>query len=70
MYSKDRDKGLIKDIKNNVIPEEDYNKIIQFADLRDFKEFFDNILHYRGVIDYNGTLQELSIKQIKEKYGL
>lgn len=70
VYSKDRDKGLIKDIKNNVIPEEDYNKIIQFADLRDFKEFFDNILHYRGVIDYNGTLQELSIKQIKEKYEL
>lgn len=70
VYSKDRDKGLIKDIKNNIIPEEDYNKIIQFADLRDFKEFFDNILHYRGVIDYNRTLQELSIKEIKEKYGL
>lgn len=70
VYSKYRDKGLIKDIKNNVIPEEDYNKVVQFADLRDFKEFFDNILNYRGVIDYNGTLQELSIKQIKEKYEL
>lgn len=70
VYSKDRDKGLIRDIKNNTIPKEDYSKIVQFADINDFKCFFDKIINYRGIIDYSGVLQELSIKQIKEKYEL
>jgi nucleoside-diphosphate-sugar epimerase len=70
VYSKDRDKGLIRDIKNNTIPKEDYSKIVQFADINDFKCFFDKIINYRGTIDYSGVLQELSIKQIKEKYEL
>jgi hypothetical protein len=70
VYSKYRDKGLIKDIKNNVIPEEDYNKVVQFADLLDFKQFFDRIINYKGTIDYNGSLYDLTIKEIKEKYEL
>lgn len=70
VYSKDRDKGLIRDIKNNTIPKEDYSKIVQFADINDFKCFFDKIINYRGTIDYSGVLQELSIQQIKEKYEL
>lgn len=70
VYSKDRNKGLIRDIKENKISSEDYNKEIEFADIQDFKSFFDRIINYRGTIDYSGVLQKLSIKEIKEKYGI
>jgi len=73
IYSEDREKGLIQNLKDDIVPKEDYKKKIQFLDLKNFiHPFFESCFNnYRErVIHLNESkyLEFLSIKDIKGRY--
>jgi nucleoside-diphosphate-sugar epimerase len=66
VYGSSRNKGLMKDIKNNNI--KDWMKEIEYIDIEDFKLWFSTILNKNGIQYYSGKYYKETIKQIKEKY--
>ena len=70
VYSSDRDKGLIKKIKDSKISEKDLEKIVEFIDISDFKKWFKTNKHKTGIIEYNIPKYKLTISNIKKLYNL
>lgn len=70
VYSQDRNKGLIKKIKNNLISDSDLSNIVEFIDIDDFKKWFNNNKHKSGVVSYNLPKYKLTIANIKKLYCL
>ena len=59
VYSPCRNKGLMKQIKNNVIPEKDYNKEIQYITLQDFIDQTVPVLNENNLVfDYDITCKK------------
>lgn len=69
VYSKDRNKGLIKQIKQNNINVNDMNNIIEYITIEDFMEFFFNNYNKQGIFEINQIkYKKNSIKQLSELY--
>lgn len=68
VYSSDREKGLIKQIKENTISKSDIDKKIKFILIRDFLTFFMYNYKNQGVFEIEEKYYQIeSIKHIKEK---
>jgi len=68
VYGKDRKKGLMNYIKNETI--QDWNEIIEYIDIDDFvSETFQKLKTTPKYIFYE-SLQQNTIREIKEKYKL
>jgi nucleoside-diphosphate-sugar epimerase len=66
VYGADRNKGLMKKIKEGNI--DDWDKVVEYIDIDDFKQWFDDILNKNGIQYYNNKFKTNTIKEIKEKY--
>lgn len=66
VYGTDRTKGLMKKIRLNEV--QDYGKEVQYIDIEDFKEFFNECLNKTGLIQYEKELRKNTIQEIKEIY--
>lgn len=67
VYGSDRNKGLMKSIREHKI--DDYNKEIEFLDINDFKAQLKDIKINYNIIYFNKT-QKKTIQEIKELYTL
>jgi len=70
IYSADRKKGLIKQLRNNEVPEKDYEKEIEFLDL---DNLIPQLYHYifketSNRVYYFKNLETKTIRKIKERY--
>lgn len=66
VYSKCREKGLMKQIKNKSIPEVDYSNVIEFITLDDFVQQTLPVLSRSNyVLDYDITMS-MSIREIEQ----
>lgn len=71
VYSSDRPKGLIKQIKEDSIPQEDYDTIVKYITINDFVTFFLDNYKKQGIFEVNLDLYQTSqIKQIKQKFKI
>ena len=68
VYGSDRDKGLMRQIRECKIKDEDWGKPIQYIEIEDFKVWFSEILNKNGIKCYNKMMWNRTIKQIKELY--
>lgn len=68
VYGRDRDKGLMKRIKNADINDSDWDKEIEYIDIQDFKDWFDTVLDKNMIQYYDKIYKKHTIKQIKEIY--
>ena len=73
IYSKDRPKGLMKQLRNNEVPEKDFSNVIHFMELPKFIKKLAKIIS--GKIPKNKIikfkkLKKLSIIDIKKRYEL
>jgi nucleoside-diphosphate-sugar epimerase len=68
VYCKSRTKGLIKNLKDNTIPLEDYKKIIEYIDIKDFlTQFVDGLVSDKKLIQFQHKVCD-SIETIKKRY--
>jgi nucleoside-diphosphate-sugar epimerase len=67
VYGKNRNKGLIKKLKNNTYVG-DKNKIIEFMDINDWINETLNIIGYNITYRYKNK-QRKTVKEIKERYA-
>jgi nucleoside-diphosphate-sugar epimerase len=72
VYDKTRDKGLMKRIRDNIIPREDYGTVVEFITLSQFLDQTLSALHHAtdtcdGVIKYTGVLRK-TIQEIADMY--
>ena len=65
VYSPDRNKGLIYQLKNNQVPLKDYKNKVSFITLDEFILWFFNNINKLGMVRYNGLVHTLTIEQIK-----
>ena len=70
VYSQDRNKGLIKNIKDNRIPYSDLSNLVEFIDINDFIKWFRNNKHKNGILSYDLPKYKLTISNIKKLYCL
>jgi nucleoside-diphosphate-sugar epimerase len=68
IYGKDRTKGLMKKIRLNAVPDEDWDKVIGYADINDFFTWFVENLNKLGIEYYTGEIKHNTIREIKEIY--
>ena len=68
IYGKDRNKGLMKKIRLNEVPDEDWDKTVGYADISDFFTWFIQNLNKLGVQYYTGEINYHTIREIKERY--
>lgn len=66
VYSKCRRKGLMRQIRENIIPEKDMDKIIEFITLDDFITQTLPVLSKRNVTHEYDITQEQSIREVKQ----
>lgn len=64
VYSKCRNKGLMKKIKNNMIPLHDYNNIVNYITLQEFIDQTKNILHKQNLTHEYKITQSKTIEEI------
>jgi len=67
VYGPDRKKGLIQALRKNEVPKEDYNKVIEYLDIKDFIKQTQNININYNIIYYN-NLRTNTIQEIKKIY--
>ena len=65
VYSSDRRKGLIYQLKNDQIPLNDYKNKVSFITLDEFLFWFLNNINKLGMVEYKNILHTLTIEQIK-----
>ena len=70
VYGADRQKGLMKRIREGNIRGEDWGNTIKFIDIEDFKVWFNSVLGEHGVQYYMGDYRTVTIQEIKEFYKL
>lgn len=70
VYSQNRNKGLIYKIKNNLIPEKDYLKKVEYITLNEFINWIKSSLNLNGIINYPFEKHNDSIKNIKNIFNL
>ena len=69
VYSKCRKKGLMKKLRNNEVPEEDMNKVVQYVTLDEFVDQTLSILkESTGTYCYN-VLHRNTIQEVKDLYA-
>jgi dTDP-4-dehydrorhamnose reductase len=70
IYDKSRQKGLLRQLKNNEVPEKDFDKEVEFIDLNDFIPQMYHISFKKTAsrIYYFKKLQTKSIREIKNIY--
>jgi nucleoside-diphosphate-sugar epimerase len=68
VYGFDKQKGLMKRIRLNEIPETDLNNKIEYIDILDFTHWFKRILSEKGVKYYNEKKRNNTIKERKDIY--
>lgn len=66
VYGKDKQKGLMKKIKLNNI--DNWDKVIEYIDIIDFKDWFMSILNKTGIQYFNNEYRMNTIKELKEIY--
>jgi nucleoside-diphosphate-sugar epimerase len=66
VYGKDRNKGLIKTLKNNTF-KGDKNKIMEYIDINDWVNETLKIIGYNGIYEYKNKKKN-TIKEIEEIY--
>ena len=68
IYGPDKNKGLMKKIRLNEVPDEDLDNIIEYADILDFTNWFIDNLTNNGIEYYSGKIKQNTIKELKEIY--
>jgi nucleoside-diphosphate-sugar epimerase len=69
VYGKDRSKGLMKKIKENLIPENDKNNLIEYIDIEDFVQWFEKHINTSiGIIKYDLKYRYNTINELKKIY--
>lgn len=68
VYGKDRNKGLMRKIRQGLIPKNEINNEIQYIDIEDFKVWFNENLNKNGILYYNNEFRTNTIKEIGEIY--
>ena len=66
VYGKDRNKGLIKSLKNGTF-DGDWFQMIEYMDINDWVKETSQILHTFGIYEYKNKKRNI-IKEINEKY--
>jgi len=66
VYGKDKNKGLMKKIRDNNI--DGWDKEIEYIDIDDFKNWFKEVLNKNMIQYYNKTYRKNTIKEIKDIY--
>jgi len=66
VYGKDRNKGLIKKLKNGTF-KGDKNQVLEYMDIDDWVKETLKILQYNNIYEYKNKRKE-TIKEIQEKY--
>lgn len=68
VYCKSREKGLIKNLKDNMIDSNDYSKIIEYLDILDFlRQFKAGLYSDKKIIEFKDKVCD-SIENIKNRY--
>ena len=68
VYGHDRNKGLMKKIRLNDVPENEWDAVVGYADIADFVTWFIYNLNKLGIQYYNGDIKYHTIREIKEIY--
>lgn len=68
VYGKDRNKGLMRKIRQGLIPNNEMNNIIEYIDIEDFKVWFNQNLNKNGILYYSNEFRTNTIKEIGEIY--
>lgn len=68
VYGSDRKKGLMKKINTGLIHGDEWDREIEYMDISDFSEWFDDILIEHGIQYFNGQLRRNTIKEIRELF--
>lgn len=67
VYGVGRKKGLLKDLKNNIVPNTDYDKVIEYLDIKEFVAQ-TSIIKQNNVIIHYKNLSVNTIRGIKKLY--
>ena len=68
VYGKEREKGLMKQLRLGDVPEEDMDNMVEYLDISDFRKWFLENLDKTGIIEYDGDFRTNTIREIKELY--
>lgn len=68
VYSKQRNKGLMKQLRLGDVPAKDMNRPVDYIDIEDFKVWFIDNIDKTGIISYNKGFRRHTIQEIKEIY--
>lgn len=68
VYGKERNKGLMKQLRLGDVPERDMNVWVDYLDITDFQQWFLDNIDKTGIIKYNGPFRRNTIKEISEIY--
>ena len=67
VYSSDRNKGLIKLLKENKVPLTDFNKVLEYITIQEFQKWFFEKYKSNGIFE-NNNLHKSTIKVIYETF--
>ena len=70
VYSHDRNKGLIQNLRDKKIPLDDFSKQVEYITLNEFLIWFDKHYKDNGIINYNLSKHKNTIGQIKQIFML
>ncbi|HLE09643.1 MAG: hypothetical protein A2404_15965 [Bdellovibrionales bacterium RIFOXYC1_FULL_39_130] len=70
VYGGGRKKGLMRKIRDNLVPKHDMQKLVQFIDIHDFIEETINCLSLKNEIYTYKNYRVHTIDEIKKKYSL
>jgi nucleoside-diphosphate-sugar epimerase len=68
VYGTDKKKGLMRRIQNDDIGKDDWEKLIDYIDISDFKKWFNENLNNIGIQCYTGSMRTNTIQELKELY--
>lgn len=67
VYSKDRNKGLIRTLKDNAFKGSKNTKIKYITD-SDFRDFYSRNANKEGIVKYDSAYREQTVKEIEQLY--
>ena len=68
IYGSDRKKGLMRQLRENDIPDSDMDKEVDYLDISDFQKWFMENMDKTGIITYDGEFRRNTIKEIEKIY--
>lgn len=71
VYSRSRNAGLIKALRDNIVPENDMHNKVQYITLLEFLNWFTQceLFGNYGIMRYNREFNEGSLQQIKNQFA-